>query len=457
MSGAALLEPRVLPRSEHPISRSLIDKNALKVLYRLHEAGHTAYLVGGGVRDLMLGRKPKDFDVATDAKPNEIRRIFRNARLIGRRFRLAHILFKEGIVEVSTFRAGPGAEERQAEGAGDLLITSDNVFGSPEQDAFRRDFTINALFYDIADFSVIDFVGGLADLEARVIRSIGDPNVRFREDPVRMMRACELAARLGFGMESETQEAIHRHRGEISRAATPRVTEELVELLSCGRAGAALQWMLDLGLLEVQLPEAYAMVAAGQRGLGDLGRLLPVVDEMVLGGRSFKDSLLLSLLLLPKLLLRRYDVEALGQRPLRRHELETLVEEVALPFAERFALAKARTFEIRETLLAFAELCDVPRERQRRARLAGRPFFRQALELFELLVAATGEGQAELQLWRAETPGAPRLKLIAGASPGVDGEREGGSPPAAAGKRSRSRRRRRRASGRGVAGEIAGT
>ena len=438
-----VIEPRVVPRPEHPISRTLVDRNALKVLYRLHEAGFRALLVGGSVRDLMLGRRPKDFDVATDARPNEIRRLFRNARIIGRRFRLAHVLFKEGVVEVSTFRREPEPDE-QAGGPDDLLITSDNAFGTPRQDAFRRDFTINALFYDIADFSVLDYTGGLEDLEAGLIRAIGDPDVRFREDPVRMMRACELAGRLGFGMERGTQEALHRHRSEISRAAPARLAEELVQLLQCGRAGAALQWALDLGLLEVQLPEAYAMLAAGRRGLGDLGRILPVVDRMVASGRVYKDTVLLAALLLPSFLLRRYDSEVEARRTLSREDLATMVTVVSEGFLERFSLPKAKGHELRETLLSFADLCVVPRREGARRRAAAHPFFRQGLELFELLVEATGEGREELALWQAEAAGPPRLHLVAPAGAAAAEDGKGTS------RRRRTRRRRRRGA-RGVA------
>ncbi|MGH9379376.1 MAG: hypothetical protein ACRD2Z_01995, partial [Thermoanaerobaculia bacterium] len=231
MSGEPVAEengtgPRILSRAEHPISRQNIDSNAVKVLYRLHRQGYRGLMVGGSVRDLMLGRAPKDFDVATDARPHEVRRLFRNSRIIGRRFRLAHVFFHDGIVEVSTFRREPTPEEQEAAG-GDLLITDDNVFGTAREDAFRRDFTVNALFYDIADFSVIDYVGGVEDLEARLIRTIGDPDVRFQEDPVRMLRACELAGRLDFGIDAATQEAIHRHRKLLERAAAARVTEEV--------------------------------------------------------------------------------------------------------------------------------------------------------------------------------------------------------------------------------------
>ncbi len=447
-----VIEPRVLPRPQHPISRSLVDRNALKVLYRLHEAGFRALLVGGSVRDLMLGRRPKDFDVATDARPNEIRRLFRNARIIGRRFRLAHVLFKEGVIEVSTFRREPEPGE-QAGGPDDLLITSDNAFGTPRQDAFRRDFTVNALFYDIADFSVLDFTGGLEDLEARSIRAIGDPDVRFREDPVRMMRACELAGRLGFGIERETQEALHRQRTEISRSAPARLAEELVQLLQCGRAGAALQWALDLGLLEVQLPEAYAMLAAGQRGLGDFGRLLPVVDRLVSSGRVFKDTVLLAVLLLPSFLLRRYDVEAVAHRTLPRSELAAMVGTVSEGFLERFSLPKAKGHELRETLLSFADLCVVPRRESARRRAAANPFFRQGLELFELLVEATGEGREELALWQAEAAHAPRLQLVAPAGSPAAGGGAAGEGKGAPRRRRTRRRRRRGTQGQPMSGE----
>src|SRR6266516_1510571 len=180
----------VIDRNDHSISRRRIPENVLKVLYRLHRSGYRAYLCGGSVRDLLMNRPPKDFDVATDAHPMEIRRLFRNSRIIGRRFRLVHDLFQDMTVEVSTFRREP-ERAAQTEATENLLITDDNTFGSPLQDARRRDFTINAMFYNIADFSVIDYVGGLTDMEEKRVRVIGDPDVRFREDPVRMMRAIE--------------------------------------------------------------------------------------------------------------------------------------------------------------------------------------------------------------------------------------------------------------------------
>src|SRR5213080_3027290 len=219
-----MTEPIIIPRCDHPISRKNIDPDALKVLYRLRQFNHVAYLVGGSVRDLLLERTPKDFDIGTSAHPYQVKRLFRNCWIIGRRFRLAHVRFGPKTIEVATFRRQLSAAELAAPdepgegivvdelGDVDRMIHRDNTFGTPEEDAFRRDFTVNALFYDIADFSVIDYTGGLRDLRAGVVRSIGDPEVRFREDPVRMLRAVALAARLDFTIDQPVVDAIRSHR-----------------------------------------------------------------------------------------------------------------------------------------------------------------------------------------------------------------------------------------------------
>src|SRR5437762_7061770 len=206
-----MVEPRVISREEHTLSRRDIGPDALKVLCRLRQGDHVAYLVGGSVRDLLLGRRPKDFDIGTSAHPYQVKRLFRNCWIIGRRFRLAHVKFGQKVIEVATFRRQlePGEEVVQdgvpapdpTTPQGEQLIHRDNTFGTPEQDAFRRDFTVNALFYDIATFSIIDYVGGLDDVRAGVVRSIGDPDVRLREDPVRMIRAIAMASRLHFTIE----------------------------------------------------------------------------------------------------------------------------------------------------------------------------------------------------------------------------------------------------------------
>jgi poly(A) polymerase len=244
------VELAILERSEHPVSRRDIDANVLKVLYRLINAGHIAYLVGGGVRDLMLGRHPKDFDVATSAHPHQVRELFRNSRLIGRRFRLVHVFFRAQNIEVATFR-------RHSEDVADLddpLIRHDNTFGTPEEDAFRRDFTVNALFYDPRTFRVIDFVGGVPDLRSRLIRSVGDPEVRMREDPVRMVRAVRFAAKLGFEIEPATRAAIERHNRDLAKASVPRRVEETFRTLAVPDAARALVLMEQLGLLSHLLP-----------------------------------------------------------------------------------------------------------------------------------------------------------------------------------------------------------
>ena len=269
--------PRTLARSEHRLSRKGIHRNALKVLYRLHGSKQVAYLVGGAVRDLLLGHQPKDYDVATDARPQQIRKLFRNSRIIGRRFRLVHVYFREGIVEVSTFRRNPDSAGESVDGS-NLLITDDNVFGSPREDAFRRDFTINALFYDIGNHTVVDYVDGVRDLEAGIVRVIGDPDVRFREDPVRMMRACEIAGRLGLTLDAGTQEGIERHARELDKASAARLTEETNQLLRCGRSARAMQWMFDLGLAEILLPEVRFILEAERRGLGEFSKFFAFLE-----------------------------------------------------------------------------------------------------------------------------------------------------------------------------------
>jgi len=231
------------------LDRAGIDPDADRVVRKLTRAGYKAYLVGGCVRDLLVGRTPKDFDVATSATPNEIKATFRNSRIIGRRFRLAHVFFGSKIIETSTFRANPRDEDDH-----DLLIRRDNVFGTETEDARRRDFTINGLFYDVDREEVIDHVGGLADLDAKLMRTIGDPDVRFQEDPVRMLRAIKFAARLEFGFEETTWRALLRWRGEISKCAPPRLLEEMHRLLRGGAARRSFELLVETGVLAVLSP-----------------------------------------------------------------------------------------------------------------------------------------------------------------------------------------------------------
>ena len=269
-------------RQDHNISRKNISPEALRVLYTLSDAGYKAYLVGGGVRDLLLGRRPKDFDVGTDARPNEIKRLFRRCFLVGRRFRLAHVVIRATTIETSTFRKQPPHEDDVDEN-GSLYQDDDNTFGTPEEDAFRRDFTVNGLFYDISTFDVIDYVGGLKDLDRRVLRSIGDPNIRFQEDPVRMMRAIRLSSKLGLTIERGTLKAIHRHYREIEKASGPRLLEEIFRLFAYGTTEPCFRRLWETGLLSVLMPKVDRHINESGGKKSDVWRYLAAFDEITKG------------------------------------------------------------------------------------------------------------------------------------------------------------------------------
>lgn len=243
----------VIPRSQHSISRKSISDAALKVLYRLSNSGHRACLVGGGVRDLLLGVQPKDFDVATDATPEEIRALFKNSRIIGRRFRLVHIRFGRDIIEVATFRAHAEDSARtELDTHGRIL--RDNTFGDIEEDAIRRDFTINALYYDIHDFSMLDYAGGLQDIEKRQLRLIGDPTTRYQEDPVRMLRALRFAAKLDFSIEASAADAIHECGRLLAVIPPARMFDEVVKLFHSGSARRVFELLREFNLLRYLVP-----------------------------------------------------------------------------------------------------------------------------------------------------------------------------------------------------------
>ncbi len=247
----------VIPRDQHAISRKDISENALKVLYRLNKAGYEAYLVGGGVRDLLLGKKPKDFDVTTSATPDQVRKLFRNCRLVGRRFRLAHVMFGPEIIEVATFRGHHEEQkaDRQTSQTGQNgMLLRDNIFGSIEEDAQRRDFTINSLYYSVADFSVRDYVGGLRDLRNGVIRLIGDPETRYREDPVRMLRAVRFAAKLNMTISPESGEPIPRLATLINDVPPARLFEESLKLLQAGHGYATYELLREYQLFQPLFP-----------------------------------------------------------------------------------------------------------------------------------------------------------------------------------------------------------
>jgi len=416
--GLTQVEPRILARAEHPISRRDIDANVLKVLYRLAGAGHEAYLVGGSVRDLMLSRRPKDFDVATSAHPQQVRDLFRNSRMIGRRFRLVHVFFGRQNVEVATFR-------KQAEAVADAedpMIRLDNTFGTPEEDAFRRDFTVNALFYSPQTFQVIDYPGGVGDLEARLIRTIGDPELRMREDPVRMMRAVRFAAKLGFEIEPATRAAIGRHRGDLAKASVPRLVEETYRTLGQPDAAHALVLMEELGLLEHVIPILSAHLKARAATLAEQ----PTVRNMSALGRAIASAYAPEhSIVLAALMLDLYREE--HARHLTGGEGGRRVDLLSALRARGFA--RGDTEQMRLMLEAFQNLA-APTRRTRR--LMRRPYFPDARMFFEMTAPTyaieptrTFQFLADPDAY-SQTVGAPA-----------------GAPTPGGGRRRRRRRRRR--------------
>lgn len=364
-----MVEPIVLPRPEHTLSRRNVDPDALRVMSRLQELGFTAYLVGGSVRDLLLDRRPKDFDIGTSAQPHQIKRAFRNCWIIGRRFRLAHVKFGTKTIEVATFRRNVRADEPEPPGsdalgapdaavaadggppaAGDRLIQRDNVYGTPEEDAFRRDFTVNALLYDSAERSIIDYVGGLEDLRARVIRSIGDPRERFQEDPVRMLRALVLAERLGFTLDSLVVDAIEDLGSHIRLSAPARLMEEYFKILRSGAAENAFQALARSSLIEHISPEM-------EEGLSpeffeSLSRLDAYRKRFADVPETLTTTILVGSLLVPLGVMdeasRRYGMSdqwypALGRLPVPRKDVERLTQLLALLPRMRDVTAPSRT------------------------------------------------------------------------------------------------------------------
>ncbi len=289
-------EARIISRAEHGISRKNIDESALKVLYRLNKAGYEAYLVGGAVRDLLLGHHPKDFDVATDATPEQVKELFRNCRLIGRRFRLAHIHFGRHIIEVATFRGHHGeSQSGHQDDSGRIL--RDNVYGDLEQDVWRRDFTVNALYYNVADFSVVDFVGGYEDVLEGRLRLIGDPDDRYREDPVRMIRVIRFAAKLGFSIDESCQDFI-RDQGVILRdVPAARLYEEVLKLFHSGHAIESFRGLREYYLLEHLFPEAAEALDGNEVALKFLQLAMQSTDERIHQNKPVTPAFLFAALL----------------------------------------------------------------------------------------------------------------------------------------------------------------
>ncbi len=380
------MQPRILSRAQHTLSRKQIDPDPLRVLYRLRSSGFKAYLVGGGVRDLLLGRRPKDFDIGTDASPQQVKKLFRNCFIIGRRFRLCHVRFGNKVVEVATFRRKAEPEE------GDTIVRRDNTFGTPEEDAFRRDFTINALFYDIADFSIIDYTGGIDDLEAKRVRAIGDPDERFREDPVRMMRAVAIACRLGFQVDREAQEAIRARRGEIVKSSHVRILDEIYKILRQGSARATFEQLYATGLLAYIFPEAHKALSRGETGLLEtLGKLDEYRNRVGLDG-ILSNAILIAHLLPPLGIPLSSGLRATARRRPAAVDIEgprDFQEEIEEPLPEEAVQAQVDETDVVAEMVELDEEADLghgPSMAQGETAIS-LPFARRDIERLGLLAA----------------------------------------------------------------------
>ena len=481
--------PRIIPRSEHSISRSQISANALRVLYRLHEAGFQAFLVGGCVRDLLLGLEPKDFDVATDALPEQVKRLFRNSRLVGRRFRLAHVFFGRDIIEVATFRAttapsqgeepladadpedgeapelddAPLEEDAEPEPEPDTppariarsgaesmdevfddrhvdvhgRILRDNVYGSIEEDVWRRDFTANALYYNIADFSIWDFVDGARDIESRTLRLIGDPETRFREDPVRLLRAARFEAKLGFHLDPATGRQIRPLRELLGSVPPARLFDELLKLFLSGQGAKSFEVLRGHGLLAALLPTVDAYFKSHPNSLVEklLVQGLINTDARVVADKPVTPTFLFALLLYGPI---AQHIEAAP--PARWHELATILDACDAATREaqtRIAIPKRFALGVRE-MFALQPRLEHPRGR-RALRVLEHPRFRAAYDLL-LLRAQYGLAPEEKAKWWT------RLQEVSVEERGRMADelgREGGGPQPAQSRRRRRPRRRR--------------
>ncbi|MFC7521555.1 polynucleotide adenylyltransferase PcnB [Xanthomonas populi] len=440
-NGNAIIEPsvtspftlRVIPRDQHTISRKDISPNALRVLYRLRESGFGAYLVGGAVRDLLVGGHPKDFDVATSATPEEVKALFRNCRLIGRRFRLAHVVFGREIIEVATFRANvdDGSGDRELDNG---RLVRDNVYGSIEDDAIRRDFTCNALYYAIEDFSVRDYCGGFEDVQARLMKLIGNPELRYQEDPVRMLRAVRLAAKLNFDIEVGTAEPIPRLAGLLSEAAPARLFEEIFKLFLSGHGVASFEGLERYGLLGALFPESAAALRSNRSGALRAMVLegLRNTDARVANDEPVSPAFLFALLLWPAFCRTLMGLQAQGVQP--EDAQRRAADRVTLHQLERVALPRRFSLPMQGIWLLQTRFSS--RQRKRVFRTLSHPRFRAAFDFLVLRQFASADHAADVEFWREAQKSSGQELVDAIETAQADQESEEAAP--------RKRRRRRR-------------
>ena len=382
-------EPTIIPRPDHTVSRDEISKNALKVLYRLRKSGFQAFLVGGGVRDVLLGLHPKDFDIATDAHPEEVRSLFANGRLIGRRFRLAHVRFGRDVIEVATFRAAADGSEKDADVSHDHegRILRDNVYGSIDEDVWRRDFTCNALYYNIADFSIWDYVGGLEDLKKRRLVLIGDPDKRLREDPVRMLRAVRFAAKLDFTIDKSVEESMHGHQDLLKNVPAARLFDEFLKLFQAGFAHETFTLLRKYGLFGQLFVQTEKALDQNEKFLEFVEAALVNTDRRVAAGKSITPMFLIGVFLWEPVRHRAEELRS-SEKMTVAQSLNIAAYEIAGMQQSRISIPKRFTAPMRE-MLAMQPRFDV-RTGRRALKLLEHKRFRAAYD-FMMLRAECGD------------------------------------------------------------------
>jgi len=393
-----ITDPIIIPRDHHRVSRADISGNALRVLNRLHSCGHQAYLVGGGVRDLLLGHRPKDFDVATDATPEQVRAIFRNCRLIGRRFRLAHVIYGRDVIEVATFRGSHKPDQAEQHQTDNGMLMRDNVWGTLEEDAERRDFSVNALYYNIADFSIVDYAGGMRDLERGILRMLGDAETRYREDPVRMLRALRFAAKLDFDIDPEADEPIPELACLLDDVPAARLFEEVLKLFMGGYAEVVYDLLQDYALFERLFPPTARALADAPESAEDLlVRGLVNTDKRVLYGKPVTPGFLFAVLLwepvrqLAERNLAGGDDQAVAVQRASSAVLVEQVKRVSIP--RRFSTMSREIWHLQHRFHTT--------KGKRPQRLASHPRFRAAYDFLQLRGAAGEVDPALVEWWRA--------------------------------------------------------
>ncbi|MCW8443768.1 polynucleotide adenylyltransferase PcnB [Fluoribacter gormanii] len=386
----------IIPRNKHSISKADISSNALKVLNRLIGAGFQAYIVGGSVRDLLLHKAPKDFDVATDATPNQVKNLFRNGRIIGRRFKLVHILFHREIIEVATFRSHAEEDENQQTNERGMLVR-DNAYGSLDEDAWRRDFTINSLYYNINDSSIVDFTGGVKDVENKLIRMIGDPVKRYQEDPVRMLRAIRFSAKLNFKLAQETEAPFPEISHLITHVSSSRLFDEMTKLYQCGNAVAVQRLLMQYGLFQHLCPQTNALLDSAHPVNALLAIALENTDTRIHEDKPVTPAFLFAVLLWFPMIERAKELQKTGIDP-----LPSIEKAMSLVIAEQnqiISIPKRYTQIIREIWLLQYRF--VKRLGGRAFNLVQHPRFRAAYDFMALRALAGDESMELAQWWTA--------------------------------------------------------